>query len=342
MVNFNNVEIVRAIMHQVSAKHGERTAEVTASDHLLNLDEDSKKIVRDRLSAAFARQSKAFELEIEKDGADSCFADIKSLRQTDNDNNRFIELSVAIAQALADSQRQSRIPGGFLLVVHCKYDNKPLYVLIKAEPHEALGVTEMSVQSIKNIILSPEQKLYKAVYFEQKNAAAPGAELAKSDYRVVLFDSNVNSNNTIAQYFYQDFLGLSISGNSQLQTALFYQKMNESIWSELRGLEAVDASDSLRVMVMNNDSVTINPHDVITTVIPLEHRDVFLDKIVEEFPQSFTRDTSLIDTRLEKKTITLSDNVKITAPSLFFAENVTVEEQEGEYVVKIRRNNGNA
>lgn len=337
MVNFNSVEIVRAIMHRVSARVGDRAAEVTASDHLLNLDDDTKIIIKDRLTAAFGRQSKSFELEIENDGTNSCFADVKSLRHTDNNDAMFIAISVEIAQALADSQRQSRIPGGFLLVVHCRYDNKPLYVLIKAEPHEALGVTEMSVQSIKNIILSPEQKLYKAVYFEQKNQASLDENLGKTDYKVVLFDSNVNSNNSIAQYFYQDFLGLSISGNSKLQTALFYHKMTEKIWNEMQGLEAVDAADALRVMVMNNSTVTINPHEVINTIIPLDHRDIFIDKIVEEFPQSFTRDTSLIDTRLEKKTITLSENVKITAPSLFFADNVTVEEQDGEYVVRIRR-----
>lgn len=337
MVNFNNVEIVRAIMHQVSAKVGDQPAIVTPSNRLLNLDDDSKKIIKDRMKDAFGRQSKSFELEIENDGVNSCFAVVKSLRHTSADNDRFITLSLEIAQALADSQRQSRIPGGFLLVVHCLYDNKPLYVFIKAEPHEALGVTQMNVQSIKNIILSPEQKLYKAVYFEQIRDAEPDEEFSNTDYRVFLFDSNVNSNTSVAQYFYQDFLGLSISSNSKLQTAMFYHKMNEKIWAELSGMAAVDASDALRVAVMNNANVTINPHDVITTVIPPENRDVFFDKIVGEFPRSFSRDTSLIEIRLEKKTITLSENVKIIAPSQFFADNVIVEEAEGEYVVRIRR-----
>ena len=337
MVNFNNVEIVRAIMHQVSAKVADHPATVTPSNRLLLLDDDSKKIIKDRMKDAFGRQSKSFELEIENDGTNSCFAVVKSLRQTCEDDESFIALSVNIAQALADSQRQSRIPGGFLLVVHCQYEGKPLFVLIKAEPHEALGVSEMNVQSIKNIILSPEQKLYKAVYFEQRREAALDEELGKEDYRVVLFDSNVNASNSIAQYFYQDFLGLTISSNSKLQTALFYQKMNEKIWTELSGMSAVNASDALRVVILNNDNVTINPHDVINSVIPQEKRDVFLDKIIDEFPQSFSRDTSLIDVRLEKKTITLSENVRIVAPSQFFADNVVVVEEEEEFVIRIRR-----
>lgn len=60
MVNFYNVEIVRAIMHRVSAKVGDRAAEVTASDHLLNLDDDTKKIIKDRLTAAFETPKQIF------------------------------------------------------------------------------------------------------------------------------------------------------------------------------------------------------------------------------------------------------------------------------------------
>ena len=113
--------------------------------------------------------------------------------------------------------------------------------------------------------------------------------------------------------------------------------MSDRIWSELQGTDAIDASDALRVHVVNSHNVIINPRDVINAVIPPDHRDVFIDDLVDEFPRSFTKDTSLIDTRLESKTIILSDSVKITAPSRFFDSNVRVEEVDNEYLVKIRR-----
>lgn len=337
MVNFNNVEIVRAIMHRVSAKTGGNDAQVFPSNSLLNLDEDAKQIIKERLVAAFGRQSKSFELEIDDEGAGSCFSIVNSLRSTAGNDEQFINLSIEIAQKLADSQRLSRIPGGFLLVVHCLYNNRPLCVLIKAEPHAALGVSQLNVQTIKNIILSPEQKLYKAAYYEQKRDVADGDSLTKSDYRVVLFDNNVSSGTIIAQYFFKDFLGLSINCNSKLQTSLFYHKMNEKIWKELEGMDAINASDALRVTVVNNANLTINPHDVITDVIPLAYRDVFINEIVDDFPNSFTKDTSLIDTRLVNKTITLSDNVKISAPLSFFDNNVVVTEEEGAYMIRIQK-----
>ena len=337
MVNFNNSEIVRAIMHRVSTKSGGNDSQVFPSNALLNLDADAKQIIKERLVAAFGRQSKSFELEIEADGADSCFNAVKSLRGTEDNDAQFISLSIEIAQRLADSQRLSRIPGGFLLVVHCRYANRPLFVLIKAEPHAALGVTQLSVQTIKDIILSPEQKLYKAVYYEQKRDAENDEILTKDDYKVVLFDNNVSSGTIIAQYFFKDFLGLSINSNSKLQTCLFYQKMNEKIWRELGGIEAINASDALRVTVVNNAHLTINPHDVINDIIPPDNRDAFIDEFVDEFPNSFTKDTSLIDTRLGNKTITLSDNVKITAPSQFFDQHVEVTEEDGAYMVRIQK-----
>lgn len=337
MVNFNNVEIVRAIMHRVSAKTGENGSQVFPSNSLLNLDDDAKQIIKERLVAAFGRQSKSFELQIEDDGVDSCFNMVKSLHNIIEDNAQFISLSIDIAQKLADSQRISRIPGGFLMVVHCSYANRPLIVLIKAEPHAALGVTELNLQTIKDIILSPEQKMYKAVYYEQIRDVASGEELNKEDYRVVLFDNNVSVSTVVAQYFFKDFLGLSISGNKKIQTCLFYRKMNEKIWNELDDMDAINASDALRVCVMNNANMTINPHDVITNVIPLNHRDGFIEDIVDAFPCSFIKDISLIETQLGNKTIMLSENVKITAPSQFFEDNVEVSECDESFIVKIQK-----
>lgn len=334
MVNFSNVEIVRIIIHRVNPKVGDNDATVTPSDHLLILDEEAKTIIKDRLVTAFGRQSKSFELEIEKDEDDSCFGIVRFLHQVDEP--QFIALSTNIAKLLANSQRQQRIPGGFLLVVQCKYEDKPLIVLIKAEPHQALGVSEMTVRTIRDIILSPEQKLYKAVYYAPKRIARPDEVLGKDDFQVVLFDSIVNFNNSIAQYFYKDFLGLTIQSNAELQTSLFYKKMDDRIWMKLDETDAMNASDLLRAEVMNNAHVTINPHEIITNVIPLEDRDEFMS-IIDEFPQAFAKNTSLITTRLGKKSILLSDNVRITAPATFFEENVQVENGNDYYVVTIRR-----
>ncbi len=319
-------------MHRVHQKQGNNNAYVTPSNQLLNLDDDSKQIIKERLLTAFGRQSKSFELEIEDDGVDSCFNLIRSLHQADD--AQFVHISIEIAELLADSQRQQSIPGGFLLVVHCIYDEKPLFVLIKAEPHNALGVTEMDVHSIKDIILSPEQKLYKAVYYEQKVLAQQNDNLSKDNFRVVLFDSIINTNRSIAQYFYKNFLGLTISSNAELQTSSFYKKMEDQIWGKLDGIQAFNASDLLRAEILNSAKVSVNPHEVITNIIPAESRDDFLS-VISQFPQSFVKKTSLIDTALGKKSIILN-NVKITAPTNYFNSNVNVEEQGDEYVVKIR------
>lgn len=170
----------------------------------------------------------------------------------------------------------------------------------------------------------------------KKIVAGEDHVLEKENYRVVLFDSIVNSNSNIAQYFYKNFLGLTIQGNAELQTSLFYKKMDDRIWAKLDDIEASNASDLLRAEVMNNAHVTLNPHEVITNIIPLENRDDFMP-IVDEFPQSFAKNAALITTKLGKKSILLSDNVRITAPTSFFEQNVQVENGDDCYVVTIRR-----
>ena len=88
---------------------------------------------------------------------------------------------------------------------------------------------------------------------------------------------------------------------------------------------------------MNNANFTINPHDVITNLIPLNHRDTFLEDFVDIFPRSFCKDISLIETQLGNKTIMLSENVKITAPSNFFENHVVVSEEENSFIVTIQK-----
>ena len=97
MINFNNLEIVRARMHKVHSKFSinRDTAEVEYLEDAFTLDEDIKEIIRDRLLQSFGTQGKSFELSIEDESDDSCFAHIKDLNHfSDHD---FYETSKVIA-----------------------------------------------------------------------------------------------------------------------------------------------------------------------------------------------------------------------------------------------------
>lgn len=172
MINFNNLEIVRARMHKVHSKNSRNrdTAEVEYLEDAFSLDEGIKGIIRDRLLQSFGTQGKSFELSIEDECEDSCFSHIKDLNQfSDND---FYETSKVIAEKLASCQGSKRIPSGFILLLEClKTDGMPLYVIIKAETHSAINVGGNHTEALQQLILSPAQKLYKSAIFEQISLA---------------------------------------------------------------------------------------------------------------------------------------------------------------------------
>lgn len=219
MINFSNLNIKRAIMHQILGKTNyNENAHCEFSDELLDINAETECILKQRLMSALGRNSKSFELTMSDDSEGSVFSYMKNMRELDE--GAFIESSKTISEHLAASSNKGGIPGGFLLFLDCEYDNKPIYILIKAEPHDAISVIHHQAQALRDIILSPTQKLYKAFCMVQKNQ-----QYGKDDFTYLLFDNQFASGCTLARYFYKDFLGLTLKDNSVLLTKLFYDRM---------------------------------------------------------------------------------------------------------------------
>lgn len=341
MINFNNLEIVRARMHKVHSKFSinRDTAEVEYLEDAFTLDEGIKGIIRDRLLQSFGTQGKSFELSIEDESEDSCFSQIKDLNQiSDND---FYETSKVIAEKLASCQGVKRIPSGYILLLEClKTDGMPLYVIIKAETHSAINVGGNHTEALQQLILSPAQKLYKSAIFEQISLAE--GTLTKQNFKVYLFDSQFNEGSKLASYFFKDFLGFSISTNSSLLTKQFYQLFNAEIDKQFKQ-DAEHASmykDGL-IACLNNQHSIINPHDVVCDIIPVDKRDSFISNVVENSPSSFTKNTELLNRVLTHKSIFLTDKVKLFAPTDMFDNVISIEsdpEDSNIKLVKVRIN----
>lgn len=338
MINFNELDIVRARMHKIHSKFGENqeTAEVEYLDDIFELDDGIKDIFRERMLQSFAAQGKSFELTIENDGVDSCFAQVKDLHQQTNE--AFYETSKSIADHLAESQGAKRIPSGYFLLVECrKTDELPLYVVIKAETHSAINVGGNHTEALQHLILSPAQKLYKSAIFEQ---VSQSEALTKENFKVYLFDSQFNDGSKLASYFYKDFLGFSISTNSSLLTKQFYQLFNSEIDKNFKN-DAEQANvykDGLRAC-LNNQHNVVNPHDVVCDIIPSDKRDPFFSNVVEHCPPSFTKNTDLLQRVLTHKSIYLADKVRLLAPADMFGDFISIEtdpEDSNVKLVKVR------
>lgn len=338
MIAYNSLKIERLVMHRILPKNSTRDhVEAQFSNNLVILDDNIQSLIRERLISSFGRQGKAFNLSIKKDEAGSCFDSIKNLSSLND--KQFLEISKGIAQLLADCQdARSNIPGGYFLLVQASepYHKENVYIILKAEKQEALSDVDNSVQAVKNIFLSPAQKMYKAGVFEQVQSTE---SLSKEDFRAYLYDSQFNDGTKLANYFYRDFLGLSIDGNSQVQTKAFYDLFVNTIDRVFKSdIENLNLCKEQLCSEMLNQSKSLHAHDIITRIIPIDNRDVFIAKVVEEFPNSFVKDCALINKKLQQRTVHLTGSIKLSAPSESFSnKEITIEPDPENPTIKIIR-----
>lgn len=320
------------------AKRDDWAPYVEESNTMIGMTPRMEAIFRTRMHDAFSQGGKAFELSINDVEDGSAFSMTHGLRQC-NDAT-FIAKSLSLANKLADTQTKKSIPHGFFVLLDCVYpqNNFPVYVLMKAEPHDAVEISTNVARALENIILSPSQKMYKAACFQQISA-----EGGHRGYRAYLFDEQFASRAQLAEYFYKDFLGLSINSNDKVLTKMFFCRMTDTIKDKYEN-DYVKKNDVEAVLdsEMRNQNLAFNPREVINRIIDVDDRDYFYRRVIrEDLPTSFRKNLSLIDSRMMRRSMSISDQIKIFAPQdLFQEQNFIIDrETDDEYViVKIAKN----
>lgn len=338
MINYNLLNIRRAIFHKVMARRDELEPYVEESDSMIGMTPQMESIFRQRMHDAFSQGSKAFELTINDIEEGSAFSSIHGMRQCND--AMFIEKSINLANKLADAQTKRAIPHGFFILLDCinPQNNLPVYVLMKAEPHTAVEISINVARALENIILSPSQKMYKAACFQQVST-----EGGHRGYKVYLFDEQFASRAQLAEYFYKDFLGLSVNSNDKVLTKMFFCRMVESIKDRYENdyIKKNDAEAALDSEMRNYNSA-LNPREVINRIIDANDRDYFYRRVIkEDLPTNFRKNLSLIDSRMMHRSMFISDQIKISAPQDFFQDEIFIIDREidQDYViVKIAKN----
>lgn len=214
----------------------------------------------------------------------------------------------------------------------------PVYVLMKAEPHDALEINNNTARALQNIILSPTQKMYKAACFQQIST-----EGGYRGYKTYLFDEQFASRARLADYFYNKFAGLSVKENDKVLTKIFFFRMIEAIKDYYKeNYNKRNDAEYMLNAVMRNQNTTLNPRSIINDIIDYIDRDYFLRRVlIEEMPASFRKNISLIDTKLMNRSVSISDNIRLFAPHNMFENTSFVidRESDNDYViVKIAKN----
>jgi len=330
MINYNTIEINRGIMHHINAKvkgqeHGSVKYETTAFD----IDDTIKATIRQRLVTAAGKDSRAFELEIGNDSNGTFFDyanNIKSL-----DEKAFIKASKNIADLLADSQTRNNIPGGVFILLDCIYNNQSVYIVFKAELHEALTHRirngKSKIEVLKDIFLSPSQRLYKiGILSEKSNSKIKNKVKSINDFTCFLFDEQFRIDGSKpAEYFYKDFLGFSIDKNAKIQTARFYNLTYDFIVNKIPEGERAPLLDALKTEYITNVKTTISPKDFSKNYISDGVlRDLYDGDIADDLPSTITKDSALIQSQIDRKKIFFPNTISVSGKAKEFEENVKI------------------
>ena len=299
-------------MHRIVSKSDQEDSHSECSDALIQLDDDINQIFRKRLVDAFGVTSKSISLTINNVEPDSAFGYIKRLH--DDSDQDFIADSKVLAEKLADEQNRKNIPSGYLIILDTIENvlHQQVKVLIKAESQSAFNIgSHMSVKVVKDIIMSPASKLYKAASFIKS-----GNTGLSSDYKVLLFDEQFTTRSSLAEYFYKGFLGLTVHDNDKVLTKIFFDGMTKAIknvYAENQ-VERARANFAL-ISEANNQVRTISPREVIDRIIRVDDRNKFYEKcITEEMPISFIKNTSLIDSKISLMRYEFPQSFKCSFP----------------------------
>ncbi|MBD0332780.1 MAG: nucleoid-associated protein [Chitinophagaceae bacterium] len=242
-------------------------------------------------------------------------------------DEEFITISQEAADLLAESQKRLNIPGGYLLVMDCldEISETSIYIIIKAEPHEALrridGQSQISL--IDKVFLSPTQKLFKiGIVYEKEN---PLSEQPNDRYGCFLYDDQFRLASHPAEYFYKDFLGFSVGTNRKIQSQRFFDKTERFIRENIVDIDQkVEMLRALRIEFTANQNDTVSPSQFSQTYLPAELRGQYMDEIGHELPIAIVKDTTLIKNKLNKRRIDFPNNIYIIGPAEGFDDLVHI------------------
>jgi hypothetical protein len=304
-------------MHEVHEKiPGEPFCKVSFSENPIVINDEVEQIIKKRLIDAAGRDSRSFELKINKTDNGSFFELSKEIIESDGDS--FFENSKKIVTLLGESQTHHIIPGGYLIIILASdEESRPVIIVIKAEPHEALKVLPNDQISLEKVFLSPSQKLYKIGVLHQ---LTNGASLSSDMFTSYLFDEQFRQDGHPAEYFYSSFLGLSVSENAKIQTHQFFAKTEAFILKHISNASDKHKQFTHLRSYIGSNITTIRPIDFANNYMLPITKDMYISQVVQELPSSFVKNPVLIKNNIKQRKISFAGNVKIIAPETSFSE----------------------
>lgn len=340
---FSNLQFNRIILHNVFPPNDGCIVDPKTSNHLTVLDSVGKLKLQERITKVLGIGSSCIQMKIAQDGDDSCFK--KACELIDSDEASYIKESKEIANMHTKVHTNSKWPGGTLVIIDgtVGYNNCRTLIIIKAEIQEGFRETvnqhSVLMEFIDNLLLTPQQKLYKiGTFIEVSKTTSANGNRNKDDFLAFVFDSNITTKDyrKAAQYFYSNFLGLKFPENAEQMTSDFYEftcnYINSAPITPQRKLELRSA---LTTYLRVDQSQTIEINRFAELYLDQDDHDGYESYMINRgFPSTaVSKDINLIKKKLNIRNMVFTSSVKISAPAEGFGNLINIVEQTDEHTL---------
>ncbi len=334
--DFRNLKIQRMIVHKIFKRdeNGQIVEPVYNNGLSKELDSVGKSELQNRIITALGSNSHSIEMNISNLETGTT-PDILTQMLYSNEQD-YVSKSKKVAYKLAEAQYTRNIPGGVVVIINGTIgsDNNNFILVIKAEVHGGFCIEKKNenlvMDFLKNLLLTPQQKLYKmGIFIETNKPPNVTANRSPDEFKVFVYDHYLTKNETrnAAVYFYQVFLGCSIYPTAKKLTRDFYNNTKNFIISlPIDDEKKVDLHEALYSYLKVSQRNIIRTKDFAEEFLKQEHRDDYLNYMKNNnFPeQSVEKDLTFLANKLKRRKLKFSSGVRLSAPSDRFKELVNV------------------
>jgi hypothetical protein len=311
-MKFKEINISRLIIHKIIGKSKLDVAYSDTSDLIHTLDKDTKGTLLTRIYDAVGKSTRFFETKLEYTESDSFWNLAKDLNSLDPKS--FVQATKDITEIAVEAHQVGTRPGGLLVIIDGLVDKKHAVMVIKAELQEALTLNGTAIQLIKELFLSPAKEFYKIGILIHSNKAKKGS----SGFETYVYDDNFSpSKKDLAGYFYKDFLGFSTSENDKIQTNAFLVSFTDFVEKHIKDFTSrKNLKIRIKADYRESGNKIVDPKsyaEFFDEDPSLRHK--YQEQIISKFPRSFTKDLFLVDDSLNKSTINITSDIKMSGPS---------------------------
>lgn len=346
---FLNLYVRKIIIHKIFKRDDTKIMkEPYYSPSCCKLNDGFRLKIQDRIVRSMGNESHSIHMEVVDDSENSVYKTVTNYwLKSNQDEKSFINMSKEITKSLACVQESRKYPDSIIICVEGTVQalNKPFFGVIKAESQDGFSIIEnndtLGLNYINDLFMTKNEKYQKIGIFI--NNAVKGRDIEAKDIDAFIFDCNTDKSisKSKAEYFYKSFLGLGFRKDSNLLTNNFYINTKKFIQN------AADISNTKKIKLitslldyLNSDAVTVvNAKDFASNnfddAVIVDNYIKYLSDVGVNL-NSIHKDLSMLGKQITIRHLEFSNKVKIQIPVDEFSDSVTIDEERGETVVKIK------